>query len=148
MIYFASILTRYGSGWELNPKRKRGNNNRATEWEKESKNRLKAGYMKKTTSSREYHKELGKMKYNIAMSLSKFTAIMMGEPENYKSKAGFINYYPSDCLNNWRYSTINKDGQIVNDPTKQPEAVAGIICKGNRRWNDEPQEITVMFKDI
>lgn len=104
--------------------------------------------MKKTTSSREYQKELGKMKYNIAMSLSKFTAIMMGEPENYKSKAGFINYYPSDCLNSWRYSTIDNNGQIVNDPTKRPEAVAGIICKGNRHWNDEPQQITVMFKDI
>lgn len=104
--------------------------------------------MKKTTSSREYQKELGKMKYNIAMSLSKFTAIMMGEPENYKSKAGFINYYPSDCLNNWRYSTIDNNGKIVNDPTKRPEAVAGIICKGNRHWNDEPQQITVMFKDI
>lgn len=104
--------------------------------------------MKKTTSSREYHKELGKMKYNIAMSLSKFTAIMMGEPENYKSKAGFINYYPSDCLNNWRYSTIDNNGQIVNDPTNQPEDVVGITCKGIRYCNDEPQEITVMFKDI
>lgn len=104
--------------------------------------------MKKTTSSREYQKELGKMKYNIAMALSKFTAIMMGEPENYKSKAGFINYYPSDCLNNWRYSTINKDGQIVNDPTKQPEEIAGIICEGMRYCHDEPQQITVLFQDL
>lgn len=104
--------------------------------------------MKKTTSSREYQKELGKMKYNIAMALSKFTAIMMGEPENYKSKAGFINYYPSDCLINWRYSTIDNNGKIVNDPTKRPEAVAGIICKGMRYCHDEPQEITVMFKDL
>ena len=81
-------------------------------------------------------------------SLSKFTAIMMGEPDKYKSTIGGINYYPSDCLDNWRYSTINESGQIVNDPTKQPEEVAGIICKGNRHGNDEPQEITVMFKDL
>ena len=104
--------------------------------------------MKKTTSSREYQKELGKMKYNISLALSKFAAIMMGEPDKYKTTSGGINYYPSDCLNNWRYSVINESGQIVNDPTKRPEEVAGIICEGQRHWNDEPQEITVMFRDL
>lgn len=115
---------------------------------KESKNRLKAGYMKKTTPSRKQRKEQDILARNISLALSKFTAIMMGEPDKYKTTNGYINYYPSDCLNNWRYSTIDNNGQIVNDPTKAPEAVAGIICKGNRHWNDEPQEITVMFNDI
>ena len=104
--------------------------------------------MKKTTTSRKERKEQDILAYNIKLALSKFTAIMMGEPDKYKTTNGDINYYPSDCLNYWRYSTINKDGQIVNDPTKQPEDVAGITCNGNRYRNDEPQEITVMFKDI
>ena len=104
--------------------------------------------MKKTTPSRKQRKEQDILARNISLALSKFTAIMMGEPDKYKTTNGYINYYPSDCLNNWRYSTIDNNGQIVNDPTKVPEAVAGIICKGNRHWNDEPQEITVMFNDI
>ena len=104
--------------------------------------------MEKTTSSRKQREEHDILAFNISLALSKFTAIMMGEPDKYKTTNGDINYYPSDCLNYWRYSTIDKDGQIVNDPTKQPEDVAGITCKGIRYWNDEPQEITVMFKDI
>ena len=101
-----------------------------------------------TRTSRKPQKDVGKMKYDIALALSKFTAIMVGKPDEYKTTDGCINYYPSDCLDDWRYSTINKDGQIVNDPTNQPEEVAGITCKGIRYCNDEPQEITVMFKDI
>ena len=119
-----------------------------TEREKESKNRLKERDMEKTTTSRKQRKEQDILAYNISLALSKFTAIMVGKPDKYKTTTGGINYYPSDCLNNWRYSTINENGQIVNDPTKQPKEVAGIICKGARYWNDEPQEITVMFKDI
>ena len=88
------------------------------------------------------------MKYNIAMALSKFTAIMVGKPDEYKTTDGCINYYPSDCLDDWRYSTIDENGQIVNDPIDQPEEVAGIICAGSHYCNDEPQEITVMFKDL
>ena len=101
-----------------------------------------------TRASRKHQKDVGKMKYNIALALSKFTAMMVGKPDKYKTPDGCINYYPSDCLDDWRYSTIDKDGQMVNNPTDQPENVAGIICKGIRYWNDEPQEITVMFKDI
>ena len=104
--------------------------------------------MKKTTTSRKERKEQDILAYNIKLALSKFTAIMMGEPDKYKTTNGDINYYPSDCLNYWRYSTIDKDGQIVNNPIDQPENVAGIICKGIRYCHDEPQEITVMFKDI
>ena len=104
--------------------------------------------MKKTTTSRKERKEQDILAYNIKLALSKFTAIMMGEPDKYKTTNGCINYYPSDCLDNWRYSTIDKNGQIVNNPIDQPENVAGINCKGIRYWNDEPQEITVMFKDI
>ena len=104
--------------------------------------------MKKITTSRKQRKEQDILAYNISLALSKFTAIMMGEPDKYKTTTGGINYYPSDCLNYWKYSTIDKDGQIVNDPTNHPEEVAGITCKGARYWNDEPQEITVMFKDI
>ena len=104
--------------------------------------------MKKTTTSRKERKEQDILSYNIKLALSKFTAIMMGEPDKYKTTNGGINYHPSDCLNYWRYSTIDENGQIVNDPIDQPEEVAGIICKGRRHWNDETQEITVMFKDI
>ena len=104
--------------------------------------------MKKTTTSRKERKELDKMRYNISLALSKFTAIMMGEPDKYKTTIGGINYYPSDCLNNWRYSTINESGQTVNSPAHQPKEVAGIICEGRRHWNDAPQQITVMFKDL
>ena len=104
--------------------------------------------MKKTTTSRKQRNEQDILAHNISLALSKFTAIMIGEPDKYKTTTGGINYYPSDCLNNWRYSTINENGQIVNDPTKRPEEIIGITCKGNRYWNDEPQEITVMFKDL
>ena len=104
--------------------------------------------MKKTTTSRKQWKDQDILAHNISLALSKFTAILMGEPDKYKTTNGDINYYPSDCLNYWKYSTIDKSGQIVNDPTNHPEDVAGITCKGIRYWNDEPQEITVMFKDI
>ena len=104
--------------------------------------------MKKTTFSRKQLKERNILSYNIRLALSKFTAIMVGKPDEYKTTTGNINYYPSDCLNYWKYSTIDKGGQIVNDPTNQPEEVAGIICKGNRHGNDEPQQITVMFEDV
>ena len=101
-----------------------------------------------TRASRKQQKDAGKMKYNIALALSKFTAIMVGKPDEYKTPNGCINYYPSDCLDAWRYSTIDENGQIVNDPTNHPEDVAGITCKGIRYHKDEPQQITVMFKDI
>ena len=104
--------------------------------------------MKKTITSRKQRKERNILSYNIRLALSKFTAIMVGKPDEYKTTTGNINYYPSDCLNYWKYSTIDKNGQIVNNPTQQPEEVAGITCKGNRYGNDEPQEITVMFKDL
>ena len=104
--------------------------------------------MKKTTTSRKQRKERDILSYHIRLALSKFTAIMMGEPDKYKTTNGDINYYPSDCLSDWRWSMIDKDGQKANDTTNHPEDVAGIICKGRRHWNDEPQEITVMFKDI
>lgn len=101
-----------------------------------------------TRASRKHRKDVGKMKYDIALALSKFTAIMVGKPDEYKTTDGCINYYPSDCLDNWKYSTINENGQIVNDPIDQPEEVAGIICTGAHYCNDEPQEMTVMFKDL
>ena len=101
-----------------------------------------------TRASRKHQKDVGKMKYNIALALSKFTAIMVGKPDEYKTTNGGINYYPSDCLDGWSYSTIDNNGQTIIDPTNHPEEVAGITCKGIRYWNDEPQQITVMFKDI
>lgn len=104
--------------------------------------------MKKTTTSRKERKEQNILAYNIELALSKFTAILVGKPDEYKTTDGRINYYPSDCLNDWKYSTINKEGQIIDYPTNHPEEVAGITCKGIRYCNDEPQEITVMFKDI
>ena len=104
--------------------------------------------MEKTTTSRKQRKEQDILAYNIELALSKFTAIMVGKPDEYKTTDGCINYYPSDCLDGWRYSTIDKDGQIIDYPTDHPENVAGITCKGIRYWNDEPQEMTVMFKDI
>ena len=104
--------------------------------------------MRTTTTSCKQRKEQDILAHNISLALSKFTAIMMGEPDKYKTTNGGINYYPSDCLNYWKYSTIDKDGQIINDPTKQHKEVVGIICKGNRHQNDEPQQMTIMFKDL
>lgn len=101
-----------------------------------------------TRASLKQWKEQNILAYNIKLALSKFTAIMVGKPDEYKTTNGGINYYPSDCLNNWRYSTIDENGQIIDYPMNHPEEVAGITCKGRRHWNDEPQEITVMFKDI
>ena len=104
--------------------------------------------MKKTTSTRKRQKEQDILAYNIKLALSKFTAIMVGKPDEYKTTNGGINYYPSDCLNDWKYSTIDENGQIIDYPMNHPEEVAGITCKGIRYRNDEPQQITVMFKDI
>ena len=104
--------------------------------------------MKKTTTSRKERKERDILSYNIRLALSKFTAIMVGKPDEYKTTDGCINYYPSDCLSDWSWSMIDKEGQKARDTTNHPEEVAGIICKGRRHWNDEPLEITVMFKDI
>ena len=101
-----------------------------------------------TRASREYRKELGKMKYNIALALSKFTAVMVGKPDEYKTSDGCINYYPSDWLDYWQYSTINANGEIINEPEESPSEAAGIICTGAHYYNDEPQQITIMFKDI
>lgn len=101
-----------------------------------------------TRASRKHRKDVGKMKYNVALALSKFTAVIIGKPDEYKTTDGCINYYPSDCLDDWTYSTIDENGQIVNSPMNQPEEVAGIICTGAHYCNDVPQEITVMFKDI
>ena len=101
--------------------------------------------MKKTTTNR---KERDEIRYNISLALSKFTAIMIGEPDKYKTTTGNINYYPSDCLSDWSWSMIDKEGQKAKDTTNHPEEVSGIICKGKRHWNDETQEITVMFKDL
>ena len=104
--------------------------------------------MRTTTTSRKQRKEQDILAHNISLALSKFTAIMMGEPDKYKTTNGGINYSPSDCLNNWRYSTINENGQIVNNPNESTNETAGIICEGQRYWNDEPQQITIIFKDL
>ena len=48
--------------------------------------------MEKTTSNRKQRKEQDILAYNISLALSKFTAIMMGEPDKYKKKNGGINY--------------------------------------------------------
>lgn len=101
-----------------------------------------------TRASREYRKELGKMKYNIALALSKFTAIIIGKPDEYKTTAGDINYYPSDILDYWQYSAININGETIKDPENSPSDVAGIICTGAHYCNDVPQEITVLFQDL
>ena len=101
-----------------------------------------------TRASRKHQKDVGKMNYNIALALSKFTAILVGKSDEYKPTDGCINYYPSECPDNWTYATIDENGQIINSPMDQPEDVAGIICTGAHYCNDEPQEITVMFKDI
>ena len=101
-----------------------------------------------TRASRKHRKDVGKMKYNIALALSKFTAIMVGKPDEYKTTDGCINYYPSDCLNDWKYSTIDNNGEIINEPEDSPSEVAGIICTGAHYYNDAPQQITVLFQDL
>ena len=101
-----------------------------------------------TRASRKHQKDVGKMKYNIALALSKFTAVIIGKSDEYKSAEGCINYYPSDILDYWQYSTINANGEIINEPENTPSDVAGVICTGAHYCNDEPQQITVMFKDL
>ena len=101
-----------------------------------------------TRASRTHRKNVGKMKYNIALALSKFTAIMVGRPEEYKTTDGCINYYPSDILDHWQYSTINANEEIINEPDNKPSEVAGVICTGAHYCNEESQEITVMFKGL
>ena len=101
-----------------------------------------------TRASRKHQKDVGKMKYNIALALSKFTAIMVGKPDEYKSADGYINYYPSDVLEHWQYSTINNNGEIINETEDSPSEVAGIICTGAHYCNDASQEVKIMFKDL
>ena len=101
-----------------------------------------------TRASRKHQKDVGKMKYNIALALSKFTAVIIGKPDEYKSADGYISYYPSHILDSWQYSTINANGEIINEPENSPSEVAGVICTGAHYCNDVPQEMTVMFKDI
>ena len=94
-----------------------------------------------TRDSREHRKNVGKMKYNIALALSKFTALIIGKPDEYKSADGCINYYPSDILDHWQYSTINANGEIINEPENTPSEVAGVKCTGAHNCDDDPQEV-------
>ena len=41
--------------------------------------------MRKTTTSRKQRKEQDILAYNISLALSKFTAIMVGKPDEYKT---------------------------------------------------------------
>lgn len=68
------------------------------------------------------------MRHNIEMALSKFTAIMVG-------------HY-------WRCYTIDINWQIVNEPTKVPGEVFGVICEGVWHMGDTPRKITIMFNDL
>lgn len=103
---------------------------------------------KNITNNRKYRMALRGMRYNVEMALSKFTAIMAGKPDEYKTQDGSINYYPSDVLYNWRYHAIDSNGQIVNELTAEPSEVAGIICEGVWRMGDTPRKITIMFNDL
>ena len=103
---------------------------------------------KNITNNRKYRKALRDMQYNVEMALSKFTAIMVGQPDEYKTSDGGINYYPSDVLYDWRYYAIDINGQIVNEPTKVPGEVFGVICEGVWRKGDASQKITIMFNDL
>ena len=106
--------------------------------------------MKKTnlTNNRKYRMELRDMHHNVAMALSKFAAIMVEKPDEYKTSDGGINYYPTDVLYNWRYYAINTNGQIVNELTAEPSEVAGIICEGVWHIGDTPRKMTIKFKDL
>lgn len=101
-----------------------------------------------TRDSRKHRKDIGKMKYNVALALSKFTAVIIGKPDEYRSADGYINYYPSDILDYWQYSTINANGEIINEPETSPSEVAGIMCTGAHYCNDAPQEVKIMFDEL
>lgn len=103
---------------------------------------------KDITRYRKNQKALYNMRHNIEMALSKFTAIMVGQPNEYKTSKGEINYYPSDVLYYWRCYTIDIKGQIINEPTKVPEEVFGVICEGVWHMGDTPRKITIMFNDL
>lgn len=84
------------------------------------------------------------MRYNVEMALSKFTAIMVEKPDEYKAQDGSINYYPSDVLYDWRYHCIDINGQNAS----KPRDVAGIICEGVWHMGETPRKITIMFNDL
>lgn len=100
------------------------------------------------TNNRAYSKALRDMSYKKEMALSKFTAIMVEQPDEYKTSEGYILYYPSDELYDWRYYCIDINGQIVNEPTEEPREVAGIICEGVWHMGETPRKITIMFNDL
>ena len=101
-----------------------------------------------TRASRKHQKDLGKMKYNVALALSKFTAVIIGKPDEYKSADGCVNYYPSDILDYWQYSIINANGERINEPENAPSEAAGVICTGAHYCDDDPQVVKIMFNDL
>ena len=92
-------------------------------------------------------KHAQKMHYNVHLSLSRFTAELLGSPDEYKYNGG-ANFYPSDCLYDWNFRHIDKDGKIVDYPDKTPLSVAGITCGGFVKMNDVPRVLTIWFKDL
>ena len=103
---------------------------------------------KNITNNRKYRMALCDMQYNVKMALSKFTAIMVGQPDEYKTSDGGINYHPSDVLYDWRYYAIDINGQIVNEPTEVPGEVFGVICEGVWHMGDASLKITIMFNNL
>lgn len=93
-------------------------------------------------------KEYGKMKQTVRLALSRFTAELLGRPNDYKSHQGGANFYPSDCLYDWGYRHIDKDGRVIERPELAPLSVAGITCGGRVHMKDTPRVLTIWFKDI
>ena len=87
------------------------------------------------------------MRRNVYLALSRFTAELLNRPNEYKHNGG-ANFYPSDCLYDWGYRHIDKDGKIVDDPMRTPLDVAGITCGGSLHMNDSPRVMTIWFKDL
>jgi hypothetical protein len=87
------------------------------------------------------------MRCNVHLALSRFTAELLGRPDEYKYNGG-ANFYPSDCLYDWGFRHIDKDGKVVENPDLAPMSVAGITCGGCVKMNDTPRVLTIWFKDL
>ena len=92
-------------------------------------------------------KQTREMRSKVSLALSRFTAELLGRPDEYKYNGG-ANFYPSDCLYDWGFRHIDKDGGIIENPRLDPLSVAGITCGGCVHMNDTPRVLTIWFKDL
>lgn len=93
-------------------------------------------------------KQNAEMRFKVSLALSRFTAELLGRPNEYKSQLGGANFYPSDCLYHWGFQHIDKDGAIIENPEREPMNVAGITCGGCVKMDDPVRVLTIWFDNL